>query len=155
VNTISSIYFTLSVNGILLLEPFPVAVTVSVNVPVGVRVGVDEPPPPPQEIIAPHNVNVPMVINIPRDRPLRGRTTTIPIMVARNHHNPGWVRLSDTEVRAVVTLTVRFWDALERKENELGLTLHEAPVGAPLQLTAMVPPPKLFAAATIKLYVAI
>jgi hypothetical protein len=138
------------------MEPLALAVTVSAYLPAGVPVLPPPPLPPEQEIMAPHNVSVPMIINIPRDRRLRGRTTTIPIMVARDHHNPGWVWLSDAEVRAMaVTPTVRFWDAPERNENELGLTLHEAPVGVPLQLTAMVPSPKLFAAATIKLYVAI
>jgi hypothetical protein len=48
-----------------MLEPFPVAVTIRVNAPVGVPARVDEPPPPWQEIIAPDNVNVPMIINIP------------------------------------------------------------------------------------------
>jgi hypothetical protein len=72
-----------------MLEPFPVAATIRVNAPVGVPVGVDEPPPPWQELIAPENVNVPMIINIPRDRRLREHTATIPIMVARDHHNPG------------------------------------------------------------------
>jgi hypothetical protein len=141
---------------VLLMEPLALAVTVSAYRPAGVPVWPPPPLPPEHEIIAPHNVNVPMIIRIPRGRRPRGRTTTIPIMVARDHHNPGWVLLSDAEVRAMaVALTVRFWDAAERSENELGLTLHEAPVGVPLQLTAMVPPPKLFAAATIKLYVAI
>jgi hypothetical protein len=146
----------MSVRLVLLVEPLALAVTVSAYLPAGVPVWPPPPLPPEQEIIAPHNANVPMIINIPRDRRLRGRTATIPITVARDHHNAGWVWLSDAEVRAMaVTLTVRFWDAPERNENEPGLTLHEAPVGAPLQLTAMVPPPKLFAAATIKLYVAI
>jgi hypothetical protein len=54
------------------------------------------------------------------------------------HPRLGNILRSDAALRGVVvTFTATLWDPVDPSEKEFGFALHEAPTGAPVQLTVM------------------
>ena len=62
--------------------------------------------------------------------------TTMPAIRIAVHPRLGNILCSDAAVRGVVvTVTATLWDPVDPSEKEFGFAVHDAPTGAPVQLT--------------------